>query len=217
MKKYLGMSLIEALLSLTVLSAMALGVIQWTAEKKEKELMESFANDINGLLSAVDKRLIIDGLSENNLKEQLDKEEFGQSINLAFVSKDNDCGNKNDGWTPKHGENLLLLPCDMWKNKIPYNFDIKSEVIVENEIVNSVSFILSLNKKNLDRNKSLIIQISNLLSKTVNANMVGTQSYSLIDEEGNRYNKMECLKATDKCFIKAEFKVTPMFILTNDI
>lgn len=217
MKKYLGMSLIETLLSLTILSAMALGVIQWAAEKKEKELMESFANDINSLLSAVDKRLIIDGLNENNLREQLDNENFGQSINLAFVSRDNNCGNKNDGWIPQHGENLLLLPCNMWKNKIPYKFNIKSEVVVENQFVYAVSFTLSLNKKNLDRNKSLIIQISNLLSKTVNANMVGTQSYSLIDEEGNRYNKMECLKASDKCFIKAEFKVTPMFILKNDI
>jgi hypothetical protein len=217
MKKNLGMSLIEALLSLSILSIIALSAIQWAAEKQEKEFMLSFSKDLNGLLAAVDKRLVIDGLNENNLEEQLNSEDFGQSINLAFVSKDHNCGNKNDGWKPINGENFLLLPCDMWNKKVPFGFNIKSNVVYEKSTVYEVSFILSISKKNLERNKSLLIQIHNILSKNVNANMVGTQSYSLIDEEGNRYNKIECLKASDKCFIKAEFKVTPMFILKNDI
>lgn len=211
-KKQYGMSLIEVLLSLTVLSIVSLGFIQWAAEQKEKELQANFSKEISGLLSAVDKRLIIDGLSENDLLTQLDDDKF---IQKAFISKDQECGNKNDGWNPKNGENLMLLPCNMWKQKIPYGFDIEPSVISSNDKVRSVSFVFSLSKKELDRDKSIFIQIQNLLSKEVNANMLGTQSYSLITSSGDSIGKMECLKIKDNCRLKAEFKVTPMFILSN--
>lgn len=69
------------------------------------------------------------------------------------------------------------------------------------------------NNKNFDKND--FIQIQNLLSKEVNANMLGTQSYSLITSSGYSIGKMECLKIKDNCRLKAEFKVTPMFILSN--
>ncbi len=215
MNRSIGMSLIEVLFSLTILSIISLGVIQWAAENKEKELIQIFSNDINALLSSFDKRLIIDSFSPNNIEKQLDHDKFSDVIKDTFVSRDHDCGNKSSGWEPLNGENLILLPCDMWKSKVPYGFQITSDVKIENERVNSVTLVLSLSKKNLERNPSLIIHIGNELLKKVNTNMIGTQSYSLIDSNGDRINKMECLKLSYECSIKAEFKVTPMFILNK--
>lgn len=213
MIKNLGLSLIEALLSITVLCIVSLGFMQYLSEAKEKELQELFAQNIVALLSAVDKRVTIDVLDENNLKEQLTASNFGTAIKQSFISSDQECGDKEHGWQPKNGENILLLPCDLWKSKVPYGFKVDPIIKEKSGKITSVSFIFSLPSQTYSTDKSLMVKLYTLLQSQVNTNMLGTQSYTLIDGDNRRLNKMECVRNVLNCKLKAEFKVTPMFIL----
>lgn len=217
MKKIFGLSLIEALLTLSIFSIISLSIMINSMETKKKENFINFANTISELLSAIDKRLIIDEIQENNIQEQFSDSNFGTNINLAFASRDHECGDKIDGWQPKNGNKILLLPCNMWTKRIPYNFKIDTEFLIEDERLYGVFFIFKPSKKEILKESSIMINLYNLLSKKVNANMIGTQSYSLIDENGISLNKIECLNLKENCYIKASFNITPMFILQNKI
>lgn len=216
MKKILGLSLIESLLSLSIISIISLSIMVNSMEEKKKENFKNFAASISLLLSAVDKRLIIDEMQENHIQEHFISENFGDNIKLAFTSKDHECGD-NEGWVPKNGTKLLLLPCHMWEKKVPYNFLIDTRFLIEEENLYSISFIFKPDKKQIIKDSSIMINLYNLLSKKVNANMVGTQSYSLIDEDGEILTKIKCLEQKEYCYIKSSFSITPMFILKNKI
>lgn len=134
LKKHSGITLIETLISLTVVVAVALGVIFWYLESQREQQATVFGKDIVSIVTAFDKRIHIDGLDLNNFKNGSEWSSSGALMNMLnteFSAKDSTCGGTTN-WVPVLAEEnkTQLIPCNLWA-KIPYNFNAKAKITAD--------------------------------------------------------------------------------------
>lgn len=214
--KYSGLSLIESMLSLTILTIVSLSLIQWYSNIKEKELNKKFADEISLILYATDRRLFIDQFKDNDFSQQIYN---GSKIDLnsTFISFDNNCG-ESDGWKPNGYSDISLISCGMWENKVPYNLNIDVKIKKKKDYITKVYYDYSFKEeKQYEKFKGLLIE----LNKNIKNNMVPLHSGSIssyfIDSENNRINLIECSKLKFNCKLRTEFKSSPALLLEDEL
>lgn len=211
MKKQKGLSLIETLFALSIITLIALGSIQLMASAKEKELNKKFSNEISGLLYATDRRLFIDKFRDNDFREQIESN-FPENFKKAFISRDHSCGNK-DGWTPIGYSDVALLPCSFWNKKIPYDLNISISIKEKNEYITKVNYDYSFkNFKKYEKFPSLLLNLNKMIKDNLVPLHAGTINTYFIDNNNQKLNTVQCIRKKDECILRTEFKPTPLLL-----
>lgn len=216
MKKQKGLSLIETLFALSIITLIALGSIQLMASAKEKELNKKFSTEISGLLYATDRRLFIDKFRDNDFREQIESN-FPENFKKAFISRDHSCGNK-DGWTPIGYSDVALLPCSFWNKKIPYDLNISISIKEKNEYITKVNYDYSFkNFKKYEKFPSLLLNLNKMIKDNLVPLHAGTINTYFIDNNNQKLNTVQCIRKKDECILRTEFKPTPLLLLEDEL
>lgn len=208
-----GFSILESMLSVSIIMIISAGIIYWVVERQKTENAVIMGQDIVKVISAIDKRINIDGLNSNNFKNGKNWNNSEDVINMLkneFITKESSCG-KTNGWEPQSEDDkdLKLLPCNFW-NKIPYNLEARS-FIEEDGIGYINKFYLVLNSKNTKifeddfrfYNKAILTARAN-----DSANITGTHMYYFANKNNvsNKITNSQCLNLKEECVIVASFE-----------
>ncbi len=98
-----GFSILESMLSVSIIMIISAGIIYWVVERQKTENAVIMGQDIVKVISAIDKRINIDGLNSNNFKNGKNWNNSEDVINMLkneFITKESSCG-KTNGWEPQ--------------------------------------------------------------------------------------------------------------------
>lgn len=125
-----GFSLLETILTIGLLSTVAFFKLQHLENAKLENIAYKFGEDGVEILKAIDKRILLDGYSNNG---DWDKVWNGRSEVLSTMIKEElnsstnpDCGVAGSGWSPKVATNagISLFDCNQISHKkTPFNFN----------------------------------------------------------------------------------------------
>lgn len=216
MKKQNGLSLIETLFALSIITIIALSGIQLMSSAKEKELNKKFSSEISGLLYATDRRMFIDKFIDNDFREQLESN-TPENFKKAFISKDHNCGD-SEGWTPIGYSDVALLPCNFWNKKIPYDLNVSISIKEKNQYVTKVIYDYSFkNFKKYDQFPSLLLNLNKMIKDNITPLHAGSINTYFIDQNNKKLRTVECVRKKDNCILRTEFKTTPSLLLEDEL
>ena len=206
-----GFTLIETLISLSILGGVSVAGMQYVADEREKEISYSLIKNVNDIINAVDSRILIDGydpdlwnkLSWNNENEIIDD----------LVKKDLQTSSNCTGglWNPTVNaeSETILLPCNFSLNAESLDIDMSANI--KNDSSGFIQkFDIILNFKN---DQSLTDNLINLRSAmhTIDAHEKrensGTHSMYFVSKTDNdkEITSFECINNISDCSIKASY------------
>lgn len=206
-----GFTLIETLLSLSILTLISISIIQFISTIKEKELNNQFANEIMAILFATDRRLFIDQFNENNFKEQIESK-FPDNIKKAFISKDHSCG-KEEGWVPLSYKDVTLIPCNLWNLKLPYGLNMDIKIKEKNNYITKVHYDYSFKDfNNYNKSKGILLKLNSKIKNNLSILHAGNINSYFINTDNQKISKIECARLKEHCILRTEFKSNPRFL-----
>jgi len=114
-KKINGLTLIETMVAIMLLSLMVLGTISYFTQRAESMRAKKLGNDMALVMNAIDKKLQLDAYSEKSWKSSnwANTNEFMQKlIGEELRTANSSCGKPN-GWVAELAPDpLTLVPCD---------------------------------------------------------------------------------------------------------
>ena len=110
--------------------------------KDQDNEMEKFSNELYSIISAMDKRLNIDGYDESKWSKQKwdnESEIVTSLLTKEFIAKDSKC--ENGTWEPEDSaaKEINLVQCGLWKNRKGLDLTMSAEITKD-----SVDFIQGL-------------------------------------------------------------------------
>ena len=213
-----GVTLIESLIALTLISTIAAGGVKGYGEYQKYVDERSAAKDITTLLKAVDTRISIDGYSYNFWTSDSEVEglsEVAPYVLETFVSKNNKICGKANGWEPRldSEKERAFIDCNFWQTKLPLDSELKIETKEDSQgFIDFFSIYLNPlvagSKTDIDYKERFekINNVFNRLKSNDFANKNGTNKYNLVDSSGNVISKFKCSTNKDDCLIKASWE-----------
>lgn len=236
MKKIKGVSLIEGMISISLLIALATGVIYYLAEQTKKDHSEIFGLEVLNYIKLVDNKVAtsnyyIDQWPVHNAYGYADFKTF---VYNNFNAVGTTCG-VTDGWVPivdrsnneieQYKErsdselavidelnNKKLIDCDYFKSKNYYlglTPQVRVTVDNNNKYLDSVDFIFSYESdKDLQDNFSYIKRSLDFMKAQDVGNAYGSHFYTFINVNNFDIDlkPLECFKLGKSCAIKASFR-----------
>lgn len=125
-----GITLIESLLSLSIIGTITTSFIIFKGEESDDVKYNLLAEDLSTIITAIDTRFSIDGYNINHWNKKEWKEEevaeelLSKQLRSAYLDK---CKGE---WEPKLEEEhqTELIECDLWKYKIPMGLNTEAEI-----------------------------------------------------------------------------------------
>lgn len=218
MKKRSGLTLIETIVSVTVLAILILGVTLYLISRQENLRAKLLSSDMVLLLGAVDKKMQLDAFDTSSWKKSTWANK--DAIITDLVGKElrttnSSCG-KPDGWkTDLVKEPLTLIPCSNWAgNTLPFNLESKASFQSENSFKSGEKYISMFNidyyfsnKTDFENNFRLLLKTKNALEKYEYSKNITTHTYDWINRSNDTVlNLEECLKIQEKCGLRTQIE-----------
>ena len=210
--KKLGVTLIEALLGLSIISTVSIyGGIEYK-EYLEKEKVYKMALKLESVLSAFDQRFYIDGYDASNWGSGLSfntNDLVSSLINKELISTFNKSCGVAGGWNPlsEDKRESALVSCEMISfNNLDLNESIEI-YIDDNNFMESISYYVGVSElptdKNFDDKFSSLINILPILKQKSESNISGLKDYFYVNEDNitKKIGFKECMSAKNKCLI----------------
>lgn len=211
-----GMTLIETLLSLSVLAAAVTGGM--IGQKKVSNYLneKALTKDITTILRAVDTRVSIDGYSFGawtSSSSATGKTQIAKLIKQNFISKhDSVCG-VADGWEPQLVDEKYrkFVNCDFWQNKLPFNAEMKIDLTESSQgFLNNFDINIDLpsagtGADDMRERFEKMLSIMKSLNSNDYANKNGLNAYRFVDKSNNRLSNIECSTKKSDCIIQASW------------
>ncbi len=218
-----GVTVIETLLALSLLSATTVGTVKGVSEFNKYLSERAMTKDLTTILKAVDTRISIDGYAYNawpsNATSVTGDANILRFLRRSFIAKTNtECG-QADGWVPLLDSEVdrSFISCDFWASGSPFDADVKIET---SETANG---FLDVFKISLDfpfdpattSEMERFEQMLSILRKSEEndyANKNGTNSYGFKSKStGETFTNMECLAAESDCVLEVAWNKQAMY------
>ena len=114
-KKINGLTLIETMVAISLLSLMVLGTINYFTQRAEIMRSKQLGNDMALIMNAIDKKLQLDAYSDKSWKSSswTNTTDFMQKLIGEELRTSNSTCGKPNGWVSELAPDpLALVPCD---------------------------------------------------------------------------------------------------------
>ncbi len=220
MKKSKGLTLLESVAYMALVSGVALGVYEKERDYNATIKKDMFANNINDILTGVDKRLSIDGFDYSlwDENEWTDREKVSKNLingelrpsssysNKMMLMKAGGCQGK---WEPQNelDEKTNLVQCNMWGGKLPLDLDVDAKLNKDaNNFVQSFEMTFSFpDIKSFEKNILLLKRTHTQLNKGADEGLSGSFSHMFIDQNDDEITMNECVDIAEKCRYQTVF------------
>ncbi len=218
MKKNIkGLTLIETMVSLTLLTLIILGSLNYFIQRQEKIQAKKLSNDMILILNAVDKKMQLDAFNKNSwINSNWDNNEdfLNVLVKKELRTSNSSCG-VSDGWkTDLVNEPLTLIPCDRWNgNKLPFDLNVKAGYTYENkngiEVINNFKIDYYFkNDKDFEDNINKLLTAKKSLDKYENSKNITVHTYDFFNISNDDYiNVQECLNLKSNCGLRTQVEV----------
>lgn len=165
LNKIKGFTLIEVLVYISIFSIFSLILFMQNKRVGEDVKDISIVNDISSLVNAIDRRVFIEGLQEENWTEtEWDKNNFRDFLKKELITAENTQCGVEGGWSPRYNEDISdslskelgdyngiltktlgskLIPCTFWNSYPLKNFQPSLKVNISDDFVKSFVFNIS--------------------------------------------------------------------------
>ncbi|MDK9789852.1 hypothetical protein [Vibrio sp. D431a] len=211
-----GFMLLEAILAMGIVSASVLLRAQYESSEMVKHDYNLLGRDLASLVSAVDKRVMLDGIESPVIWDSQWKTTQSTIDGLLkeLVAADNpDCGVLG-GWQPKLKENkdIRLIPCDLNKGLLK-GFEAESERVGAGNLLQEWSVTIFSPEK---RFNDLFPHFGRILESAQLNDVVritGAHEYAYVDRSTNKPLTIgECFNLRSRCGIRATFRLNKLGI-----
>lgn len=215
--KKLGVTLIESIISLSLIST---GVISGTVfylDKQASEQLDFEAKRINYIISGFDSRFHLDGYSNLLWKQEKTantNDKVKKILENSLISTYNrECGLAS-GWNPQQEDEKeqSLMPCDytdLSKSNFNYTFKLESD---PNNFIERIELLISTKEsvveiEKFNKNLENLINVRNRLPKEEQITYSGLKDFYFAKEADpeKRITLNECTKAKENCVIVASW------------
>ncbi|CAH7412519.1 hypothetical protein VCHA53O466_50272 [Vibrio chagasii] len=211
-----GFMLIEALLASALIGAVVLGKVQLDAREDAKINKQNFGREISELLTAFDRRILLDGLlMEANGEWEASESDTYNSVGWLMeelIARENpDCG-QSSGWSPSNSQNseVALISCNhLNKNGLPFGLTMSTERFgLDNDprLFKEWSVVLKPNDA-ASFEPNVLFTILESAKRHSTTRVMGVHRYRLIDyRSGIELKPSDCIAVGENCAIKATFE-----------
>lgn len=211
-KKNNGITLIETLLSVTIVMAIVVSALYWYLDNQREQQAIIFGKDLVSIITAFDKRIHVDGWDDTNFKNG--KDWTGSSavigmLNTEFIAKNASCGQTNN-WVPvlDKEKNTKLLPCNFW-SRVPYDLspDAKITSDVEGFVKNFTVVFKSKNDIEFMNNFRFYNKAKITANVKDSLNITGSHQFyfASVSSPSVKITNNECLSLKASCALVAVY------------
>lgn len=199
MKNNKGLTLIEGMLAMIMVSGAIVGGMQYYKKKVEQELISEFEYDFKKVLKGFEEKLIMDNLTHKDVWRdfKFDDKDFKDHIKHNLIDRDSRCAD-NLG----HAEiEKDYMPCFLKLNFNQFNVDFEGEVkFNQDDLFRSYNVTFKpKNKKGFQKAKDL----EKALMRSFND--VDFYSDIYFFSEGYSVPYTTCIKTPEDCVLKMSF------------
>lgn len=206
-----GFTLVETLLAVGVAGATSSLLIYNQSIKDQDNEMEKFSNELYSIISAMDKRLNIDGYDESKWSKQKwnnESEIVTSLLTKEFIAKDSKC--ENGTWEPEDSAatEINLVQCGLWKNRKGLDLTMSAEITKDSvDFIQGLDLYLTFNEVSVFEED--FIRLKSKLSKSFSGKeeVTGFHSYSYVDfnDKNKEIGSIDCAKDPLHCTIKLSY------------
>lgn len=215
-----GFTLLEVMAALVLGSLVVISLVSLLQRFQDDQIAVAVGKDFISIASAFDQRFAVDGFSANNFPKKTwnSNAEVNNLLN-SLNGIDSKC--QGAAWIPNVDDTAIvakyrkekLIFCDLWKNKAPYDTNLKSELRIEpnnNQVIALEITMEFKNKAEFDKNFKNIQRAINSAKRTDSKNNSGKHTYSLINLKNDEdVTARQCAALNKDCAVK-------IGILTNE-
>lgn len=201
-----GFTLVETLVSVSILGAVSLGVLKTTMDNTKTETTSNFIEEAVSIVSAIDKRISIDGydpLLWGKTSWANQEEIITDLIDKRLTSKHSTVCS-GGLWEPQVAteEKAKLIQCGLWKGKIHDEFEIKAHMGSDSSgYIQRFEMQISFKDQESLKNNYQDLKKSVFKLKTVtDASITGSYIYDFISAStGDSVTTSECITNVSDC------------------
>lgn len=213
-----GLTLIESMLSITLITIMILGTFLFFTQRQEKQQAKKFGNDVILVLNAIDKKMQLDVYSTDSWKSESwdnNNDFLEKLIKEELRTANSSCG-VAEGWqTDLVLEPLTLIPCNRWSgSKIPFKLNVKAEFTKDlnsegGYIIDTFKIDYFFNNDiDFEKNVNTFLNVKKALDKYEHTKNITVHTYDFFNINSNEYLTLnECLDAKSKCGLRTQIEL----------
>lgn len=222
-KKKIGVTLVEALMVVSIGTISMSTIISMMSESKENEEVMLLSNQMSQILEGIDRRIAIDRFDISHwpaIKDYNTTSQVSEFLNKELIAFEAiNCG-QADGWKPQiedaaedlYRNKLKLVPCGIWKNKIMFNLEAELHIQNTGSFLTKVYTILSFKDEDDFLNGFLLAKRSMVKARLKSVNKeTGTHNYKFVDKsapypELTELSTRDCMDKAIDCGIYLGFE-----------
>ncbi len=228
-----GFTLIEAMITMGISTAVATGGIQYFQEQSEKDQVEALSSKITKIISAIDQRVYIDKYNPslwpttNNYPTTRQTQEF---LNRELIARSSsaDCADTVNGWVPQketfsdpadqleedtYKDSLRLVPCSLLGTKQFVELGLTTSLDFSITPLSIEHVNLYLRYSDMEDFTENYLNLKQLLLKLKEedlSNVTGSHTYKFVDLTKSKPNttdltNQECLSIGVNCGLLAQY------------
>jgi competence protein ComGC len=216
-KKINGLTLIETMVAITLLSLMVLGTINYFTQRAENMRSKQLGNDMALVMNAIDKKLQLDAYSDkswkssswNNVNEFMTK-----LIGEELRTSNSTCGQPG-GWVAELAPDpLALIPCDrLTGDFLPNGVQVSANYTTEpaadggrNISLFTIDYSFK-DKASFTKNFGTLVKAQKALDKFETAKNLTVHSYNYFNTSNKAPMTLEqCLGSTQMCGLRTQIE-----------
>jgi len=216
-KKINGLTLIETMVAIMLLSLMVLGTISYFTQRAESMRAKQLGNDMALVMNAIDKKLQLDAYSDKNWKSSnwANTNEFMQKlIGEELRTANSSCGKPN-GWVAELAPDpLTLVPCDRLAGDfLPNGVQVSANYTTEpaaDGTRNISLFTIDYSFKDaasFKKNFGTLVQAQKALDKFESAKNLTVHSYNYFNASTKAETTLaQCLSLAQGCGLRTQIE-----------
>ena len=206
-----GFTLVESLLSLSVLGGVSVAGMQYMADEREKEKSYLFIKNVNDVINSVDARISIDGYDPDlwNKLSWNDESDIQENLIGKDLHTSSNCAGGLWNPTVNAESQTVLLPCNFKLNSKLLDIEMKAKIT--NDSAGFIQkFDIVLDFKNSQSLTDNLINIRSAM-KTIDAyekrENSGNHSMYFVNKADNNQEitSFECINDVTNCSLKASY------------
>lgn len=217
MKKINGLTLIETMVAIMLLSLMILGTISYFTQRAETMRAKQLGNDMALIMNAIDKKLQLDAYSDKSWKSSswANTTEFMQKlIGEELRTSNSSCGKPN-GWVAELAPDpLTLIPCDRLSGAfLPNGVQVSANYTTEpaaNGSRNISMFTIDYGFKDaatFKKNFGTLVKAQKALDKFETAKNLTVHSYNYFNVTNKSpMTLQQCLASAQGCGLRTQIE-----------
>lgn len=217
MKRINGLTLIETMVAITLLSLMILGTINYFTQRAETMRSKQLGNDMALVMNAIDKKLQLDAYSDKSWKSSswANTDEFMKKLIGEELRTSNSTCGKPNGWVSELAPDpLALVPCDRLSGDfLPNGVQVSANYTTEPAIDggrNISMFTIDYYFKDpaaFKQNFGTLVKAQKALDKFESAKNLTVHSYNYFNTSSKAPMTLaQCLNSTQGCGLRTQIE-----------